>query len=90
MMNATSNERTRVRLRAVSKACSVATREARRLALLLGVALHHRNRVQHLGGDGAGVGDAVLAGARELAHAAAEVQARQHHQHQDPSTCVIT
>ena len=39
------------------------------------VALHDRNRVEHLGGDRAGVGDAVLAGARQLAHAAAEIEA---------------
>ena len=47
------------------------------------VALHHRNRVQHLGGDRARVGHAVLAGAREPAHAAAEPERRQHDQHQD-------
>ena len=35
------------------------------------------------GSDGTGIGHPVLAGAAELAHAAAEVQAGQHHQHQD-------
>ena len=45
---------------------------ARRLARLAGVALHHGDRVQHLGGDRARVGHAVLARAAELAHAAAE------------------
>ena len=57
--------------------------EALRLAVLLRVALHHGDGVEHLGSDGAGVGHPVLAGAAELAHAAAEVQAGQHHQHQD-------
>ena len=57
--------------------------EAGGFAGFLRVALHDGNGVEHLGGDGAGVGDAVLAGAAELAHAAAEVQRRQHDQHQD-------
>ena len=57
--------------------------EALGLAAFLHVALHHRDLAQHLGGDGAAVGHAVLAGAAELAHAAAEIQAGQHHQHQD-------
>jgi hypothetical protein len=56
--------------------------EAFRLARLLHVALYHGNGVEHLGGDGAGVGHAVLAGAAELAHAAAEPDAGQHHQNQ--------
>ena len=56
--------------------------ETRGLARFLHVALHHRNLAQHLGGDGAGIGHAVLAGAAELAHAAAEIDAGQHHQHQ--------
>jgi hypothetical protein len=68
MMKATRNDRTLVRLRAVSKAFSVDC---------------HGYRVQHLGGDGAGVGYPVLAGARQAPHAAAEIQAGQHHQHQD-------
>ena len=56
--------------------------EARRLARLGGVALHHGDGVQHLGGNGAGVRHPVLAGAREAAHAAAEPDAGQHHQQQ--------
>ncbi len=57
--------------------------EASCLSILSRVALHHWNCVQHLGRDRAGVGHAVLAGARELAHAFAEPHARQHHQHDD-------
>jgi hypothetical protein len=77
MMKATSIERNSVRLRAVSNF------EARRFAAFLRVALHHRNGVEHLGGDGAGIGHAVLAGAAELAHAPAEDHGRRHHQQQD-------
>ena len=57
--------------------------EALRLARFLHIALHHRDLAEHLCGDRAGVGHAVLAGAAQLAHAPAEEQARQHHQHQD-------
>ena len=57
--------------------------EAQCLTVLLQVALHHRHRVQHLGGDRARVGDPVLAGAREPAHAPADVDGRQDDQHQD-------
>ena len=83
MMKPTRNERTAVRFFAVSKAFSVDWSKRAASRAFLHVALHHRHRVQHLGGDGAAVGHAVLAGAAELAHAAAEVQAGQHHQHQD-------
>jgi hypothetical protein len=58
-------------------------REAVGLAPFLQVALHHRHRVQHLGGDRARVGDPVLARAREAAHAPAEIERRQDDQHQD-------
>ena len=74
MMKATSNERIRVR-RTRWRRRARSSREALGLAPLLRVALHDRNRVQHLGGDRARVGDAVLAGARQPAHAAAEVAA---------------
>ena len=57
--------------------------EALRLARLLRVALHDRNRIQDLGRDRARIGDAVLARATELANAPAEVQRRQHDEHQD-------
>ena len=53
------------------------------LAPFLQVALHHRHGVQHLGGDRARVGDPVLAGARQAAHAAAEIERRQDDQDQD-------
>ena len=56
--------------------------KALRLAVLGGIALHYRHGVQHLGGNRAGIGNAVLAGARELAHAPAKPQAGQHDQHQ--------
>ena len=73
----------RVRLIAVAKALAVeaSKRVASRCSAF--VALHHGNRVQHLGGDRAAVGHAVLAGAAEFADAPAEVDGRQHHQHQD-------
>ena len=47
-----------------------------------GVALHHRNRVQHLGGHGAGVGHPVLARARQLAHPSTQGHAGPDHQDQ--------
>jgi hypothetical protein len=72
MTNAVSIERTPVRRIEVAKACSLASPEAACLGALLREALHHRHRVEDLAGDAAGVGDAVLAGARELAHAAAD------------------
>jgi len=46
------------------------------------VALHHGHRVEHLGSDGARVGDAVLAGTRELAHPTSVDDGRQEQQHQ--------
>ena len=51
-------------------------------AALGGVALHHADGVEHLGSDGAGIGHAVLVGAREAAHTAAEVNAWKNHRHQ--------
>ena len=57
--------------------------KALRLAVFGGVALNDGDGVEHLGRDGAGVGHAVLAGARELAHAPAKPHAGQHHQHDD-------
>ncbi len=72
-----------MRRTAVLKARSVDSPKRRASRLLLKVALHHRHRVQHLGGDRARVGDPVLAGAREAAHAPADVDRRQHDQHQD-------
>ena len=56
--------------------------ETPRLAALGGVALHHRDRIQHFGCDRAGVGHPVLAGARQAPHAPAEPHRRQHHQQQ--------
>ena len=47
-----------------------------------GVTLHHRDGVQHLGGHGAGVGHAILAGPRELAHPTPQGHAGPNHQHQ--------
>src|SRR5690606_14602946 len=46
-----------------------------------GVALHHRHGIQNFGGDGAGVGHAVLGGAREAAHAPANPHTGQDHHH---------
>jgi hypothetical protein len=81
MMKATSTERARAPHGGVE---GIGGRlvETRRLACFGGVALHHGNRVEHLGGDGAGVGHAVLAGARQLAHAPAEPHRRRDDQHQ--------
>ena len=42
-----------------------------------GVGLHHRNGIEHLAGQGAGIGQAVLVGAREAAHPPAQVDAGQ-------------
>ena len=56
--------------------------KTRHFLRLSGVALHHRDGVQDFSGDGAGVGHAVLAGAREAAHAPANPHAGQHHDHQ--------
>ncbi len=56
--------------------------ETCRLAAFGGVALHHRNGVQHLGGNRAGVGHPVLAVARQFAHPPAKPDAGQHDQHQ--------
>ena len=50
--------------------------ETRRFPVFGGVALHHRNGIEHFGGNRAGVGHAVLAGARELAHAPPEPHRR--------------
>ncbi|GIX23587.1 MAG: hypothetical protein KatS3mg122_0818 [Caldimonas sp.] len=44
--------------------------------------LHHGDRVERFGGDGAEVGHPVLAGARQLAHVPADRQRRQHQQQQ--------
>jgi hypothetical protein len=57
---------------------------------LLRVALHHRDGVEHLGGDGAGVGHAVLAVAREARTRRPIHSAGQHHQHQDAQHLAIT
>ncbi len=57
--------------------------ESRGFAVFGGVALHHRNGVEHLGGNRAGVGHPVLAGARELAHAPAEPHRWADDQHQN-------
>ena len=91
MMKATSTERARVRRTAVSKAFSVERVEALRLARFRGVALHHRNRVEHLGGDGArsrrrGPGWRATACARggRTAAIGSTTSTRM------PSTCVIT
>ena len=83
MMKATRNERIDVRRMAVPKARSVEAVKRAASRVFLDVALHHRNRVQHLGGDRARIGDAVLAGARQPLHAPAEVERRQDHQHED-------
>ncbi len=58
--------------------------EAGALACLGGVALHHRHGVEHLSGNAAGIGHAVLAGTRELADAPAKPQRGRHHQDQYP------
>ena len=46
------------------------------------VALHHGDGVQHLGGYGARVRNAVLAGAGQFAHLAAKVHGRHDDEHQ--------
>ena len=51
--------------------------------LLLAITLHRGNGVEHLGSDSARIGHPVLAGAAEFAHAFAEKDRRQHHQHQN-------
>ena len=60
MMKATSKARALVRLTAVRNAFG-GSRKPRGLAGLGGIALHHRDGVEHFGGDGAGVRHAVLA-----------------------------
>ena len=57
--------------------------ETRCFAVLCGVALHDRDGIEHFRGNGARVGDPILAGPRQLAHTTAEPHARQHHQHED-------
>ena len=56
--------------------------KTRHFLRLGGVALHDGDGVQNFSGDGAGVGHAVLAGAREAAHAPANPHAGQHHDYQ--------
>ena len=51
--------------------------EAFRFACFGHVALHHRNGIEHLAGQGAGIGQAVLVGARQAAHPPAQVDAGQ-------------
>jgi hypothetical protein len=69
---ATSRERARLRRTAVWKAGFRGLSEAPRLAAGGVVGLHRGHCVEHFGGHRAGVGDAVLAGAREAAHPAPE------------------
>ena len=47
------------------------------------VALHRGHGVENLGGDGAGVGDPVLAGARQSPHPPADGHGGQHHEQDD-------
>lgn len=83
MMKATSTERAFARRMAVEGVVGRRI-EARRLARFRGVALHHRDGVEHFGGDGARIRHPILAGARKFAHPSSEPHARQHHKHQDP------
>ncbi|OIQ63684.1 hypothetical protein GALL_547750 [mine drainage metagenome] len=60
--------------------------KAPRFVGLARIALHHGHGGEHFGGDGAGVGNAILAGARQAAHPAADQHGGQdhdgnHHQH---------
>ena len=56
--------------------------EARCFTMLGGVTLHHRNRVEYLRCQRAGIGHAILTGPRQPTHAAAKPQRGQHDQHQ--------